>query len=282
MLSVNQAVTMVVILHNSYPHLSKIFDALAGIPVIAVDNASTDQSVDVIRESYPEVHLISNRLNQGYGRAINQALAETTTPYMMVINPDLTITQDAVQHLVNKAQQGFQNEWLLIAPNTGETPKFLNTHREDVEPRLSWATGAAMFFQTRVLRELEGFDEAFFLFFEETDLCRRAVEQTFAIYYAEEVDIPHEAGQSAPVDDTIVRLKSWHYQWSRLYYLRKHRELFPLFKQYMKVQALYPIKLRWLKPKAKKRQDYELRLSATRAFLRGKGAFDGEGIPYRP
>jgi N-acetylglucosaminyl-diphospho-decaprenol L-rhamnosyltransferase len=96
-------ITAIVVTHNSMVHIGDSLAPLraAGLPVLVVDNASTDATTSLVRWEYPEVGLTANRANVGFAGAVNQALAQVDSPYLILVNPDCVVPADTVHGLVD-------------------------------------------------------------------------------------------------------------------------------------------------------------------------------------
>ena len=213
---------------------------------IVVDNLSTDETVEIVRREHPWAHLIPTGKNLGYGRGCNVGLAETTTPYVMFMNPDATIEPDHVERLraflearpavgmVAPALTGgseLQIAGGLASPRTimiQATGRRLKSRRPIVpgQPafQADWLCGALFMMRTDVVRRFGGFDPRFFLYFEETDLCRRVLKEGLELWAVGEAVAHHEGGASAVQEreGMFAGCISEHYFRSRYYYLRKH------------------------------------------------------------
>lgn len=269
--------TIVMVTYNSKALLANMIKQLGACQLLVVDNASTDGTQALLKQSYPEVTLLENTVNQGYGRAINQALAYIDTPLMMLVNPDLQINNHNIQALEQAALEQAA-PWLFIAPNTGEPPLIKDANAKPY-PHIRWASGCAMLFNVQQLKALNGFDDNIFLFYEETDLCFRAHKRKINMLYASDINTPHAIGESVAMNDYVRQLKEWHYHWSKLYYLKKHGFYVKLLPLLCKALLVYPIKRRLVSPQQAKHKIYTARAMATQAFVAGKGAFNDDNTP---
>lgn len=261
--------TVVIIAYNSGHLLKNLIDQLDQYPIILIDNNSTDETEE--QQPYSEnVTYIRNSKNLGYGRAVNQASSMIDTPFFMLVNPDLNINNEAIKSLENKVADE-NRSWLFVAPNTGEIPVFIDKKNNEI----GWASGCALLINRKQFEFFGGFDENIFLFFEETDLCLRAKKKNILMLYAEDISTPHAIGQSVKASNDLNLIKTWHYHWSRLYFHKKHRHWFSLFNHIIKGLLVYPIKL-WVGRRggSEKYYVYKTRMSATRYYVRGKGAFE--------
>jgi len=110
-------VTTLIVTYNSAAVIRDLLDDLRRIdlggPIIIIDNASTDQTVDILRHQYPEVHLVQNIQNLGYGKAVNQGFKMCHLPYVFLLNPDIRIPgPDLISKMVN---------WMDSSPRIGAT-----------------------------------------------------------------------------------------------------------------------------------------------------------------
>ena len=182
----NQETTIVFVTYNSTHLVNDFLSSLGDYPVIVVDNASKDDTCEHIQNQFPSVKLYRNAVNIGYGRAANQAFKQVTTKYALLVNPDTSFTASAVNALESKISYFSQENWLFAAPNTKENADRDSDTSQQApsEPQeTTFAGGAAMLFNMDAFRAIGGFDENIFLYFEETDLCTRAAQKQYKMYY---------------------------------------------------------------------------------------------------
>jgi GT2 family glycosyltransferase len=224
-------ITAIVVAHNSAQVLPACFDSLhsAGLAALVVDNASADQSTTLARDAGAEV--IANDKNQGFGRAINQALAHANSEFCLIINPDIAFDADAPAQLL---------ELLRAAPNAAMVaPKLLEPDGRLFELRDSpinaaaastapagaaaraLLSGAALLARRDKLLAIGGFDPNIFLFWEDNDLCRRLIDAGDTLLLAGSVVMRHKRGGSSTPAPGAVYLRRWHQAWSRFYVFKK-------------------------------------------------------------
>jgi N-acetylglucosaminyl-diphospho-decaprenol L-rhamnosyltransferase len=269
--------TLVIVAYNSAHLLEERLRALATRPVVIVDNASADGTVEILESRFPEVDLVRNAVNGGYGRAANLGFDRVRTQYGLLLNPDARISEEGIAALEAEAAN-LDGDWLFIAPDVGISPMQPERESETLD-RVTHASGAALFFDMEALRRLGGFDPNIFLFFEETDLCRRAHEASVAMYHAREIEVEHELGTSTHPTPGLEYLRKWHYSWSRLYFYRKHRMWRPLLAAIFQNLIVGGFKLSLPGRSDEKRRLLHARHHSTRAFVSGRLAFDPTGTP---
>jgi GT2 family glycosyltransferase len=191
---------------------------LAADDVIVVDNGSTDGSVELVRERYPEVRLISFTENRGFAAAMNAGIAEARAGLVAFLNNDAfaepTWLEELAACLARHPAAAAATSKLLLADEPGRldgagdglTRSFLPYVRGHGEPddgrygdevEVFGASGAAAVWRASVLRELGGFDERFFAYYEDVDLSFRARLRDYEIWYAPRSVVRHTRGGTA-------------------------------------------------------------------------------------
>lgn len=198
---------------------------------IVVDNKSNDLP-EKITETFPEVYLIKNPKNLGFGKAINIALKYTTSEYILLLNPDSEVKDrtfacifdylemhtdisvagpmvlDSDGSLQGSARR-FPTAWTSIfgrkSPLTKLFPNNPITKKEflcfncdkDNAIDVDWVSGACMIVRRKTIKQIGGFDERFFLYWEDTDLCKRIKESGGRVVYYPKTCIFHSVGKSS-------------------------------------------------------------------------------------
>ncbi|PZO00183.1 MAG: glycosyltransferase family 2 protein [Hyphomicrobiales bacterium] len=230
-------ITAIVVAYDSAEVLPACLSALAaeGVPAIVVDNASGDGSADIARARGASV--IVNTRNEGYGRANNRGVAASSTPYVLIVNPDVEIRRGAVAALLAAAER--YPDAAMLAPRIVEpsgrvflqprsllSPPHLNragTMRiPEGDACLPFLSGACLLIRREVFASLGGFDPAIFLFYEDDDLCRRMRDSGRALVHVHEAEAGHGRGRStAPMPGRRFKAR-WHLAWSEGYVSGKY------------------------------------------------------------
>ncbi len=245
--------TVIFVTFNSKDHIA---DALAAIKpahdlgiieCVVVDNMSEDTTVATINQTHPWVHVISSGINLGYGRGLNLGIANSTTPYVLLMNPDAILSVPDLRVMVYFLEA--HPKAAVVAPAILEGDKFQHAGglltasrmiastlgvqrrctRRCIIPgndpfRADWLCGAIMLTRRQLIQEVGGFDTRFFLYFEETDLCRRLIGRGMELWAVGAAVAHHVGGASARTSTSQLDQGciSAHYFRSRFYYLVKH------------------------------------------------------------
>lgn len=212
-------------------------DFSGNIETVVVDNNSFDGTPEFIRDQYPDIKLITNDENRGFGKAVNQAAAAARGDYLLILNPDTVLQENTIhtlqRYLDRNPRVGLAGPKILNADGTLQAackrsfptlkvaaPKILGLNK--IFPRARWAnkynlsyldpdtthavdavSGSCMFLSTALYQSLGGFDERFFMFGEDLDICYRVRQNGLQVVYLAETQIIHYQGESvktAPFD----------------------------------------------------------------------------------
>jgi N-acetylglucosaminyl-diphospho-decaprenol L-rhamnosyltransferase len=184
-------------------------DAAPSREVFVVDNASTDGSAEIVRNRYPQVHLIINPHNKGFAAANNQVLPLCRGRYLYYLNPDAILTGSGVLEGCIRFMDAHPRIGLagtrLINPDGSlqesvswkyPRQKFAASEMDGLKGAIACVMGASMFARTELIRRIGGFDEDFLLYGEDQDLCLRIRRAGYEIGYIESAAVVHHGGQS--------------------------------------------------------------------------------------
>lgn len=234
---VRDKVTAIVVAYESAEVLPACLAALAreGVPAIVVDNASSDASQEVARGHGAQV--IANLRNEGYGRANNQGIRASATPFVLIVNPDIEIEAGAVVALLAAAER-YPDAGMLaprivepsgrifVQPRSLLSPDHLNRARSaaipDGDACLPFLSGACLLLRREVFLGLGGFDPSIFLFYEDDDLCRRMRDAGHALVHVHGAQAQHARGRSSRPDPARRFHARWHLAWSHAYVAAKY------------------------------------------------------------
>ena len=242
--------------------------------IFIVNNASP-RDIPFLKTEFKNLHVISNKKNIGYGAAINQAAKQSMGKYLLVLNSDVIFKNNLVKLLLDKISAdstiGIIGPQILnkneeIIPTSSEviTPLkamivftflgnvfpltmiknryFLSSFARKQMVDVPNVSGACMLFSKEAFQKAEGFDERFFLYFEEIDICYRIKEAGYKIIYLPDAKIIHTFGTSSKSSNNIRK----SFERSRYRLLSKyHTRFFSLFSEiFIRVFTISPYTLR--------------------------------------
>jgi N-acetylglucosaminyl-diphospho-decaprenol L-rhamnosyltransferase len=246
------AVAAIIVTFNSeaviLPCLNCLAKMAANVTPIVVDNASSDQTVQLVRER-THVRVIANRENRGFAAAVNQGISACEADYLLLLNPDAHLLT-AVDALVDASEEfGLAGGKLVDGSGTGLTIRRLPTpaslifelfginrlwpsnpvngryryQDRDLDQPGPVEQPAGAFLMTRrdVWKTLRGFDESFYpVWFEDVDYCKRALDAGYRIEYVPSVQAAHRGGHS--VNELPPRCRALYWCVSLTRYAAKH------------------------------------------------------------
>ena len=176
--------------------------------LIVVDNASTDDSLSVVRQAGDDIHLIANDANVGFSRANNQAVRISSGRYIYFLNPDTEVRPGSfdamIRYMDANPEVGLAGTRILNPNGSRQSSVEYRYPGQRHEPDrfqglkgdIAWLLGASIVARYRVVEDLGGFSETYFLYAEDIDICLRARLAGWLIGFVEDATVVHWGGQS--------------------------------------------------------------------------------------
>ena len=214
-------ISIVIVTFKSEDIISKCLKSIPNdIKVIIVENSKNEKFKKDLENKYKNVDCILTGNNRGYAAANNIGLNIVKTKYALVLNPDCILEHEAIRNFfitANKVQ-----DFHLIGPAQDQMINidFKNNDFIEVEN----LKGFAIFFNMSKFSN-KFFDENYFLYFEEIDLCKYVKKNNGKIYLDKNIVIKHEGGSSVKKLNKIEleKNRNWHWMWSTFYFHKKHK-----------------------------------------------------------
>ena len=224
---------IIIVSYNTSIDLQACLSSLAANPpavsheILVVDNASSDGSAQLVRDTWPEITLVEAAINLGFASAVNRGLAQTGSSLVLLLNPDAAVPAGAIDRLVAVLKQEsesavvgprlvddegrleisfgpmlspFAELWqkLLVAGHARRLAPFSWLARRRAARRryVDWGSGACLLVSRAALDAVGGLDERFFLYTEDVDLCASIRASGRRVVFAPEVEIRHRRGRS--------------------------------------------------------------------------------------
>lgn len=236
MIAAADRVTVIVVSFNSGHCIAPLAEGLQDLPqVVVVDNASSDDTAAQVARHLPRARWLALGRNLGFGAANNRGLAEAGTEFVLLLNPDCVVEPGAIEALVAAADR--------FPEAAAVAPQLLDRQgRPDVSYRwrsdrwasrgpgadgpacVGFASGACLLIRTAAMRRIGGFDETFFLYYEDDDLCIRLQQQCGALVFEPAARVRHVSRGSVGGRARLGAeyLRGYHHIQSKFLFQAKH------------------------------------------------------------
>jgi len=204
---------------NSLPNNSKI---------IVIENSLDKKFKKNLEKKYPNIKVIIQE-NTGMGAANNKGIKLCDTDYAFVINPDVKFEKDSIDKLIDFSI--IKNDYAILAPISDDKnhPNYSIKNKSLLNQELNYLNvdsvdGFAMLINKKKFKDDYYFDENFFLYLENEDLCLRKIKEGECIYVLKTAKINHLGGKSSSTiySEEIEYSRNWHWMWSKFYFNKKH------------------------------------------------------------
>ena len=205
--------TIIIVNHNTADMLVRCLHSIRSQSghnpeVILVDNASQDNSLEVTKDFFPWLKVIANKRNLGFARANNQALKISKGKYIYLLNPDTELKKGAfdaiIEFMESNPEVGLAGTQILNPDGSSQSSvekrypgeRHSKGELSRLKGDIAWVSGASMIVRGSVMREVMGFDERFFLYGEDLDLCLAVRNAGWTIGYIPDALTVHWGGAS--------------------------------------------------------------------------------------
>lgn len=214
--------TIVIVTFNSSEIIAKCLGYLNAqkYDVVVVDNSSSDNTVKIVTEQFPQVKLIQSGGNLGYGRANNIGLRQAKTDFALILNPDAFIFEEDIEISLNILKN---NPNIALA-----SPQIRHIHEMDNKeiPKISeneyspskFIVGGVLFMRLAVFRKIGFFDEEFFMFAEDNEISDRSIKNGYKNVIINIARAFHSGGGSSTKSLRNTYRRFWHLGWSKSKY----------------------------------------------------------------
>ena len=202
------------------------------IKITVVENSNNYQFKDELEKSYKNVSCVLSSENLGMGSGNNIGIKKAVTDFVLILNPDVILETSTISELIKASQK--ISSFAILAPISSDIdyPNYkLDNNKDSIDYNLPFNVksidGFAMLFNKKKLDKTLNknyFDENFFMYLENDDLCKRIIDTKEDIYIAPMSKIKHLGGKA--VSDKykyeVEFARNWHWIWSKFYFNKKH------------------------------------------------------------
>jgi GT2 family glycosyltransferase len=235
-----QRVSVVVVTHHSGAVIRQCLEPLGkAAQIIVVDNASDDDTLDIVAQAAPECEILRNQVGAGYGNGASQGLAKVQSEFALLANPDAVVSDAALASLVDAADtfpEGALFGPTVIGPDGDvelshdvglfDRRRYGERDREPVPIgpcSAEFLSGAVTLLRMSAFHQVGPFDPRLFLYYEDDDFCMRLRAAGFSLILVPDAVVSHVGGGSVRPSAHYYWEKYWHMAWSRLYLEEKYR-----------------------------------------------------------
>ena len=277
----NKDTTIVLISHKSKDLILKFIKEIYNkFEIIIIDNSKDKELEKEIKQNYSKI-TIKFVENNGYGAAINYGSKLVKTNYFLISNPDIEgINEKNITKFLVSAKK-LNDKFSSLGPRyiNADPKSHVQSDSNKEIAEMKFISGACMFFKKESFKILGGFDENFFLYFEESDFCLRSYKKN-KNYQINTIKIKHNVGTSVVSKNIIEKKKienlyTWHFIWSKFYYHKKHYSYLGalIYFSPIIIRIIFRIGYYSFKKDIKKIEKYKIRWSGLMNSIRGNKSY---------
>ena len=237
-----QNLTVIIVTFRSENVIHNCIQSIdSDVKVLVVDNSNSKEFKENIENKYKNVSCILSEKNSGMGAGNNLGIKNIKTDFAFILNPDVILEPNSIDNLIEESQK--LESFGIISPievnKDYPNYKLIDSSKKNIdlkEPfKVKSVDGYSMLINLKRLNQIDNFyyfDENFFMYLENDDLCKRLNNKNENIYIIPKSQIKHLGGQAVNnLYKTEVELsRNWHWAWSKFYYNKKHHGyIFALF-----------------------------------------------------
>ena len=229
-----QNLTVIIVTFRSENVIHNCIQSIdSDIKVLVVDNSNSKEFKENIENKYKNVSCILSEKNSGMGAGNNLGIKNIKTDFAFILNPDVILEPNSIDNLIEESQK--LESFGIISPievnKDYPNYKLIDSSKKNIdlkEPfKVKSVDGYSMLINLKRLNQIDNFyyfDESFFMYLENDDLCKRLNNKNENIYIIPKSQIKHLGGQAVNnLYKTEVELsRNWHWTWSKFYYNKKH------------------------------------------------------------
>ena len=206
------------------------------VPIIVVEHSNNHSFKEKLEHSYKNLKCILSKSNLGMGTGNNIGIKAAETEYVLILNPDVILEKNAIEELLLASSK--LSNFTILAPleknfaNYGMFGgRIVNKNLDDAPFKVDFVDGFAMLLNKKQLKEKAYFDENFFMYLENTDLCKRIFNNEGSIFVVPKSIVNHLAAKAVDKKfaDEVEFSRNWHWIWSKFYFNKKHFGFFKAF-----------------------------------------------------
>ncbi len=220
----NKKITIVINTFKSEDKIHQCLDAISSeFKVIIIENSNDKNFKEILESKYKNVECFLTGENLGYAKGNNLGLSKVKSQYALILNPDAIVEKNTLNNFLVSAER--LGDFSIIGPAKQDEFKnsdYLKNKNQIFE--VNSVKGFAMFLNLNQFEDIGFFDDNFFIYLEEIDLCLRLKKNNKKIYLDKNILINHIGGSShnESINFEMELSRNWHWMWSTFYFNKKH------------------------------------------------------------
>ncbi len=227
-----QNLSVVIVTLKSEKIINRCIDSIGhNIPIIVVENSNNQKFKSDLESKYQNLKCILSGSNLGMGAGNNIGIKAANTDYIFILNPDVTLEKDTLDRIFEASKK--VSEFSILSPINSDKkfPNFINKKdiKNQTDPfEVDYIDGFSMLLNKNKFKDGNFFDESFFLYLENDDLCIRTKKNGGLIYIIPEAKINHDGSKTVDekYKNEIEISRNWHWIWSKFYFNKKNYGFF--------------------------------------------------------
>ena len=220
----NKNITVVINTFNSEEQICNCIDSIgSNFKIVVIENSNKTKFKDMLEKKYENVQCFLTGENLGYAKGNNYGISKVKTKYALILNPDAAIEGNTMNDFLVLA--GKLKDFAIIGPaKQNEFNSLSADHLEEDTFEVEKLKGFAMFLNLDQFKDIGFFDDKFFIYLEEIDLCKRLRINNRKIFLDKNIKIKHQGGSSHndSINFEMELSRNWHWMWSTFYFNKKH------------------------------------------------------------
>lgn len=235
-INIYKDITLLIVCYNSEILIKQNLNELKKFKTIIIDNSNSSETFNLIKD-FPNINYIKTTKNLGYGQANNLGAKKASTPFIMILNPDILINSGAIKILYERYLK-YENVGILApslydnnnnrrtnGSNSRLKKNYSNTNRYNIaqgDTCYDFVVGCSLFMNRDFFQSIGGFDKDFFMYFEDNDLCDRIYQNNRCVIEIPESKMVHMQGLSSKYSFfSNIKLSIIHKVSEYIYYNKK-------------------------------------------------------------
>jgi len=188
--------------------------------ILILDNSNDKKLKSFLKKQSPRTKIFLSNKNNGYGAGYNFLIKKVKTQFALIMTPDTSIRKGSLKNYI-KSLSNINSKFCLMGPYSQNRKFKLENKKKISQAKL--ILGFSMLINLNQVKKKNFFDENFFLYMEDIDLCKKLINQNKNILINKSFEIDHVGAKSSNLDNVIfIKLQNWHWMWSKYFYYRKY------------------------------------------------------------